>query len=493
MAKRHRTVLPLTRPYKNVSAVGFGGKRPINTHHLQDAEIRRKVQPGFPVEQPFTSQEQIDKYLGGDRMLCLLCGRSLKVLATHLTTIHGTNVEAYKEKYGLPAGRGLTCESSSQAYSDHITGVLQTTDLKQKMRAAAIRSRTAAKNHGGPKRPRRLTAIQRDRQRARMQTITGMRTLTVADADAFFGRLKQGRSATSVGQDPDMPSSAWWEDWLANHPEWRQKVADIQEHFDFATQARLHTLGQKFTDAITAKLKSGLSCEQTAEALGVTGVTVSNHMRKIGLEAELAIYWETLPFPEQARLNRLGPRFDAAVKSLVVDQGLSVNAAEKQLGVSFMAIKRHLEAMGYAFNDARHKKERTKGYYASLAARNENDWARIRETFLTILAEVGKHRTIDEVLKDPGMPSRGAWFNWLKAKPAWKAEFLTLIETLPFRIQARMRGLGTRFTNEVRALHESGLDFDQIAARLGVCAASCKNYFIGRNQKGRRQSRKNVE
>ncbi len=71
-------------------------------------KARRRIMPGYPIEKPFETREQVEEYLNVDRLVCLLCGRTFKSLCTHLL-VHGTNADAYKEKYGLPWGCGLTC------------------------------------------------------------------------------------------------------------------------------------------------------------------------------------------------------------------------------------------------------------------------------------------------------------------------------------------------------------------------------------------------
>jgi len=86
---------------------------------------RRKVMPGYPIEKVFQTKEEIDLYLSGDKIICLLCGRSFKSLCSHLG-IHGTNVEAYKEQYGLPYLRGLSGENTSRLIRENALKMLET-------------------------------------------------------------------------------------------------------------------------------------------------------------------------------------------------------------------------------------------------------------------------------------------------------------------------------------------------------------------------------
>lgn len=67
---------------------------------------RRKVLSGYPVKKTFESRQEIDEYMSGDRITCLLCGRSYKALGCHLK-IHGMTSDQYKIEYGLPMSVGL--------------------------------------------------------------------------------------------------------------------------------------------------------------------------------------------------------------------------------------------------------------------------------------------------------------------------------------------------------------------------------------------------
>lgn len=81
-------------------------------------KARRKIMPGFPVEEPFKTRQEVDNYLNVDRLICLLCGKTYKSLCAHLA-VHGTNADDYKEKYGLPLGCGLSCESTKDLLVKH--------------------------------------------------------------------------------------------------------------------------------------------------------------------------------------------------------------------------------------------------------------------------------------------------------------------------------------------------------------------------------------
>ena len=63
--------------------------------------------PGFPWNAKFEDKKEIDNYIAGDKIQCLLCGKWFQSLPTHLIRVHEISPDQYKEKYGLPWRRGL--------------------------------------------------------------------------------------------------------------------------------------------------------------------------------------------------------------------------------------------------------------------------------------------------------------------------------------------------------------------------------------------------
>lgn len=79
---------------------------------------RRWIEQGFPWYGKFESVEEVKEYLDGDRIICLLCGRSLKALPAHLKFIHGTSADQYKQTYGIPWTWGLVCKGTHELQSE---------------------------------------------------------------------------------------------------------------------------------------------------------------------------------------------------------------------------------------------------------------------------------------------------------------------------------------------------------------------------------------
>ena len=83
----------------------------------QDMLNRRIVLDGYPVERPFETLEDVEKYLSGDKIVCLLCGKDYKSLSAHLK-VHTHTSLSYKEHYRIPANIGLVGRNTFKKLSD---------------------------------------------------------------------------------------------------------------------------------------------------------------------------------------------------------------------------------------------------------------------------------------------------------------------------------------------------------------------------------------
>lgn len=71
-----------------------------------------------PRARPFETGEEIDAYLGQPRIQCLLCGRRFKSLGGHLAQKHDMSPDDYRERFGIPWTRRLTCAETHERQSD---------------------------------------------------------------------------------------------------------------------------------------------------------------------------------------------------------------------------------------------------------------------------------------------------------------------------------------------------------------------------------------
>ncbi|MBK9704806.1 MAG: MucR family transcriptional regulator [Betaproteobacteria bacterium] len=58
-------------------------------------------------DRKFQSLEDVDAYLSGRKIECLLCGKKLFAMGLHLARKHGMTADEYKDEFGIPRCRGL--------------------------------------------------------------------------------------------------------------------------------------------------------------------------------------------------------------------------------------------------------------------------------------------------------------------------------------------------------------------------------------------------
>ena len=166
---------------------------------------------GFPIEGLFATPEEIEHYFAGPEITCLLCGRHMRRLERHLRLTHRISADTYRQRYGLPWGRGLI--------SAELRRILAETLARQ------------------PRRPLPQAAHRpRRRPRQPFERVVTFRALaldnpkkpdTRAAHEQFLARLKAGRTIRAVTRDPDMPSLAAHYAYRRRHPVYDRRVKQV--------------------------------------------------------------------------------------------------------------------------------------------------------------------------------------------------------------------------------------------------------------------------
>jgi hypothetical protein len=100
-----------------LGGTGFLGQPTKDLVARKKRAQNRIVLPGYPVTRPFGSIEDVKEYLSGDRIICLLCGKSYRALGCHLPKIHDIDADKYREMYGIPWTYGLACSETRETLS----------------------------------------------------------------------------------------------------------------------------------------------------------------------------------------------------------------------------------------------------------------------------------------------------------------------------------------------------------------------------------------
>lgn len=101
----------------------FGGTgRPKSRQAWALEKDRKKTHIPFDVTKlanlQFKTRKEVDLYLSGDGIECLICGKLCLALGHHLSKKHGVMAREYKKVLGLPMSRGLSVASIIKLQSE---------------------------------------------------------------------------------------------------------------------------------------------------------------------------------------------------------------------------------------------------------------------------------------------------------------------------------------------------------------------------------------
>ena len=89
----------------------------MNDKQAKRRQQRRGILPGFPKEFKFKDLDGLKGYFSGSKIQCLRCGKMYRKLGLHLKAIHNMEVDEYKEIYGIPWTKGLSCAETSELHA----------------------------------------------------------------------------------------------------------------------------------------------------------------------------------------------------------------------------------------------------------------------------------------------------------------------------------------------------------------------------------------
>ena len=69
---------------------------------IMDVTLNFDVIQKYPWLGKFGTKTEIDDYLAGNKVQCLLCGKLFKALPQHLERTHEITADDFREQYGLP-------------------------------------------------------------------------------------------------------------------------------------------------------------------------------------------------------------------------------------------------------------------------------------------------------------------------------------------------------------------------------------------------------
>lgn len=105
----------------------YGGSGSESSLSAKSSQFKRHTPlVGFPQKVAFKTMDEIEAYLSGVKIQCLLCGHEFRLLSRHLTLHHHVSPESYKDGFGIPrsialATNDIKARTSKQASLNNST------------------------------------------------------------------------------------------------------------------------------------------------------------------------------------------------------------------------------------------------------------------------------------------------------------------------------------------------------------------------------------
>jgi|GEM_PF-2171876 len=229
---------------------------------------------GYPKSFKFENRDQLEEYLSGDRITCLLCGRSFKALASHIKLIHGVGEAEYKDRFGIPWRTGL--QSAATTKKKVAAGKRKMELPGERERMERIRKESQAKRIEASKTQRAKAAFLVDEYTDRAIGVHGKTELF--DKRAFLTALEAGMTMREAAKHVGYSLSAIHEH-KRRDPAFSEMVSQTLETQSFADQARGQALGERFERALRKLFDQGYSDKDAAHKLGVTAMTCNRRTK----------------------------------------------------------------------------------------------------------------------------------------------------------------------------------------------------------------------
>ncbi len=244
------------------------------------------VDQHYPWNKKFKTKAELDAYFEGDRIVCLMCGKSYVMLGQHLKSAHNMDGDAYRARFGIPWRKGLLSETHRkhlgtviektraegklprQPSADHISYIQERSKNRRKIMPV---SHNALKEHG-------LKMHGRSEKWGKK------------DFEEFLKRLSDGRTITEVGRDKDMPCREVFDAYKAENSEFEKKFWKVWEKVPFHVQVRGQKTSRRFKAEVVRLKSMGFTWPEVAKVMGIKEGTARNTWFRLKRSGKLDEY-----------------------------------------------------------------------------------------------------------------------------------------------------------------------------------------------------------
>lgn len=205
----------------------------------------------------FTSKKQVDEYFSGDEIECLICNKTFKsVGGRHLTEMHGINARQYKQKFGLPLSRGLSCDSTREKTINVMLRRHERKDptLNPMTKELAYKAHHSLKKIGAKRQSftSEIVMVNLDKALTSKKTRSQER-INKIDWDKFLSEVeKSGKARWGLRERDTIPSCFSLQRKMENDPEFKRRYQEITERLKLKNRYREMVL-QMTCEGMSAK------------------------------------------------------------------------------------------------------------------------------------------------------------------------------------------------------------------------------------------------
>ena len=224
------------------------------------------------------TRSEIDDYLAGNRVQCLLCGKRYKTLPTNLERTHDVTADDYRERYGLPWRRGLCGVGTSEKLSKNMLG-RQKEGFRPPIEAAQKKSMAATRRPDQPF----FVKVKEENMKIGSEKF---RKYTDQDFRNVLAKmLKEKKGLNEVCKDAGMPHFRAVSKYAKKNTEFRKRLEKTYEQLPYSVQAGACRLPEKrFREDLLSLKRSGITVADMMRLLGVSRSLINNRLKAATME-----------------------------------------------------------------------------------------------------------------------------------------------------------------------------------------------------------------
>jgi len=228
----------------------------------------------FPWTGRFETKTEIDDYLAGDKVQCLLCGKLFKALPQHLERTHNVTADDYREQYGLPWQRGLCGAGTTEKMSKNMLN-RRKNGFRPPIELAQKKSVTT-----GKRRPDQPFLVD-----AKIKSLKPIIEKIKKYEDRDFKNVLEKMLKEKIGlneacKDPKMPHIKSVSTYAQKNAEYRKELEKTYAKLPYSVQAGAGRLPEKrFREDLLSLKRSGITVADMSRLLGVSRSLIHNRLK----------------------------------------------------------------------------------------------------------------------------------------------------------------------------------------------------------------------